>query len=265
MAYASVGRKRIYYETRGNGEPLLLLMGWQGDRTWWPESLLLRLEKSFLLILMDHRGTGLSTDPLGVYSIKSLAKDATLVLDDLNLPSASLLSVSMGGMVAQAMAIYYADRVDKLILTSSSAKVGLFRGLNKEQKNAWISYLRRRDRRLDEFILDLLFSKDCKNDDSPAIKEFLNQTNQQRTPVRTVIQQFLAIQLFDSRKKLQGLSIPTLVVSGDDDMIIGVHHSEALCRFISNSQLHLIQGGSHAMLGSAAEELARVYMAFLNK
>jgi len=157
MAYASIGRKRIYYETRGQGQPLLLLMGWQGNRTWWPESLLSRLEEHFLLILMDHRGTGFSHDPMGIYSIKSLAKDATLVLNDFGLSSAAVLGVSMGGMVAQAMAIHYPSRVDKLILTSSSAKIGLIRGLNKEQKQAWMSYLRKRDRGLQAFIMDLLF------------------------------------------------------------------------------------------------------------
>jgi len=264
MAYASIGRKRIYYESRGQGQPLLMLMGWQGNRTWWPESLLSFLEKNFLLILMDHRGTGLSKDPLGLYSIKNLAKDATLVLDDCGLSSAAVLGVSMGGMVAQAMAIYYPDRVNKMILTSSAAKIGLVRGLNKEQQQAWLSYVRKPDRSLQEFILDLLFSKDCKADDSHTIKNFINRTKQQRTPKRTIIKQFMAVQKFDSRKKLKHFRKPTLVVTGDNDMIIGAHHSEALCQFMPHAQLHLIQGGTHAMLEAEAEELARVYLEFLS-
>jgi len=264
MAYASIGRKRIYYETRGQGQPLLMLMGWQGNRTWWPESLLSRLEDHYLLILMDHRGTGLSKDPLGLYSIKDLAKDATLVLDDFGLSSASVLGVSMGGMVAQAMAIHYPDRVKKLVLTSSSAKIGIIRGLNKEQQQAWLSYLRKRDRGLQEFILDLLFSKDCKVDDSDIINRFVNRTTRERTPTRTVIKQFMAVQRFDSRKKLKHFRKPTLVVTGDNDMIIGAHHSEALCHCIPHAKLRLIQGGTHAMLDAEAEELAQVYLEFLN-
>jgi len=264
MAYASIGRKRIYYETRGQGQPLLMLMGWQGNRTWWPESLLSRLEAQYLLILMDHRGTGLSKDPLGLYSMKDLAKDATLVLDDFGLSSAAVLGVSMGGMVAQAMAIHYPDRVKKLVLTSSSAKTGMIRGLNKEQQQAWLSYLRKRDRGLQEFILDLLFSKDCKVDDSPAIKNFVNRTAQERTPARTVFKQFMAVQRFDSRKKLKHFRKSTLVVTGDNDMIIGAHHSEALCQFIPHAKLHMVQGGTHAMLDAEAEELAQVYLEFLN-
>jgi len=264
MAYVNIGRKQIYYETRGQGQPLLMLMGWQGNLTWWPESLLSRLEKDFLLILMDHRGTGLSKDPLGFYSMKGLAKDATLVLDDIGLTSVAVLGVSMGGMVAQAMAIHYPSRVDKLILTSSSAKTGLIRGLNKEQQQAWISYLRKRDRGLQEFILDLLFSKDCKGDDSRAIKDFINRSKQKRTPTRTTIKQFMAVQKFDGRKKLKYFRKPTLVVTGDNDMIIGAHHSEALCQFMPHAKLYIIQGGTHAMLDAKAEELARVYLEFLN-
>jgi pimeloyl-ACP methyl ester carboxylesterase len=264
MAYAIIGRKRIYYETRGQGRPLLLLMGWQGNRTWWPESLLSRLENNFLLILMDHRGTGMSKDPFGLYSIKGLAKDATRVLDDIGLSSAAVLGVSMGGMVAQAMAIHYPDRVDRLILTSSSAKIGLVRGLNKEQQQAWLSYLRKRDRGLQLFIMDLLFSKDCKNSDSHDIKNFINRTNQQPTSMRSIIKQFMAIQKFDSRKKLKLFRKPTLVVTGDNDMIIGAHHSHALCRFIPHAKLHIIKGGTHAMLDAEAEELSSIYLDFLS-
>jgi len=263
MPYVSKGRKRIYYETRGQGEPLLLLMGWQGNRTWWPESLLSRLEKHFLLILMDHRGTGLSKDPIGLYSIKALAKDATLVLDHFGLSSSCVLGVSMGGMIAQAMAIHFPDRLKKLVITSSSAKVGLIRGLNKKQQKAWLSYLRKRDRGLQEFIMDQLFSRDGNSDDHHTIANFISRTKQQRTPTRTVIKQFMAVQLFDSRKKLKHFDKPTLVVTGDNDMIIGSHHSKALSSLLPQARLHLVKGGTHAMLDADAEELASVYIEFL--
>ena len=265
MAYASTGRKRIYYETRGQGEPLLLLMGWQGNRTWWPESLLSRLEKHYLLILMDHRGTGLSKDPLGLYSIKGLAKDATLVLDQCGLSAAAVLGVSMGGMVAQAMAIHYPDRVKTLILTSSSAKVGLVRGLNTEQKQAWLGYLRKRDRSLQAFIMDLLFSSDCRDENNATIKSFVSRVSQNRASHRTVIKQFMAVQRFDSRKKLKHFQKPTLVVTGDNDLIIGSHHSEVLCQCIPHARLHIVKGGTHAMLDAEAEELSRVYINFLTQ
>lgn len=264
MAYVGIGRKHIYYETRGQGKPLLMLMGWQGNRTWWPESLLSRLEKHYLLILMDHRGTGLSKDPLGLYGIKDLAKDATLVLDHFGLSSAAVLGVSMGGMVAQAMAIHYPEYVDKLILTSSSAKIRLVGGLNKEQQQAWLSYLRKPDRGLQEFILDLLFSRDCKDDESHTIKNFINRTKALPTSRRTVVKQFMAVQRFDSRKKLKHFRKPALVVTGDNDMIIGAHHSEKLCQILPHAKLHLIQGGTHAMLDAEAEQLSKVYLEFLN-
>jgi pimeloyl-ACP methyl ester carboxylesterase len=112
--------------------------------------------------------------------------------------------------------------------------------------------------------MDLLFSRDCKGDDSHLIKNFISRTRQQRTPARTVIKQFMAVQLFDGRKKLKHFHKPTLVVTGDNDMIIGSHHSEALSTFIPHAKLHLVRGGTHAMLDAEAEELARVYIEFLN-
>ena len=160
------------------------------------------------------------------------------------------------------MAIHFPERVDKLAITSSSAKVGLIRGLNREQQQLWLKYLRKRDRGLQMFILDLLFSKDCKADENEAIKQFIGRTQQQKTSTRTVIKQFMAVQKFDSRKQINRFKKPTLVVTGDNDMIIGAHHSKALCQLIPHAKLHLIQGGSHAMLDAKAGELSRLYLDF---
>ena len=147
---------------------------------------------------------------------------------------------------------------------SSSANVGLLRGVNIKKQEAWLSFIRERDRGLEQFILDLLFSKDCKVDKNEDIQNFINLSNEQRTSLRTIVKQFLAVQRFDSRKRLSKICQPTLVITGDNDMIINSLHSEVICEAIPNAKLYIIEGGTHAMLNAKAEELAKVYIEFLN-
>lgn len=264
MPLASNGTISIHYETRGDGPPLLLLMGWQGNRTWWPESLLSRLEPHFRLILMDHRGTGRSGDSPGLYTLGTLARDAIAVLDTLGIERAHVLGVSMGGMVAQELALCYPERLRHLTLMSTTARPGIIRGLSKEQQQAWFGYLLQRDRTFQEFLLDMLFSRDVKANPTPAIEGFLERRNNERTPKSTVLRQYLALQMFNSRRRLKRIKSPTLVITGSNDLIIAAHHAHDLQKRIPGAQLHEVHGGSHAMLDTEAEELADVIVTFLH-
>ena len=265
MPYAINGNVKTHYETRGDGPPLLMLMGWQGNRTWWPESLLSGLETHYRLILIDHRGTGLSSDTPGLYALVDLARDAVGVLDTLGIDKADILGVSMGGMVAQELSLHFPDRARKLVLISTSAKPRSLEGMTEKQKQAWIGYLKKRDRKPREFLLDLLFSRDCKNDPPPNIKNFISRVSTQRAPQKTIFKQYIAIQRFNSRKRLKRLGQPTLVITGTDDLIVPSRHSHDLHVRLPNARLHEIVGGSHALLDASAVELTHEIQQFLQK
>lgn len=265
MPILKQGRLQIHYEIRGEGPPLLLLMGWQGNMHWWPERMLAQLEKKFQLILMDHRGVGHSKDRFGLYSIASLARDATVLLDALGLDAVHVLGVSMGGMVAQSLALHFPQRVDRLMLTSTSPRVGLLGSMNTQQKQRWLDYLKRPNRHPEKFLVELLFSSEPGHPKMfKGDGELQKMILASRTSFKTTLKQFLAIQGFDVRHRLTELKHKTLVVTGDNDLIIGAHHSHLLHRHLPNARLYEIKGGSHAMLDSAALELAEVYRAFLD-
>ena len=105
----------VYYERRGQGEPLLLISGFAISGAVF-EPVLAPYEERFECILYDHRGAGRSRTPLRPISIPELAADAVRVLDELGLESAHVMGVSMGGMVAQEMAIRFPHRVRGLVL-----------------------------------------------------------------------------------------------------------------------------------------------------
>ena len=106
----------LYYERRGTGEPMLLVQGLGGNSLHWGEGFLGGLEDRFELILFDNRGAGRSAPFEGEHTIAELAQDALGLLDALEIQTAHIVGISMGGMVAQEIVLAAPDRVLTLTL-----------------------------------------------------------------------------------------------------------------------------------------------------
>jgi pimeloyl-ACP methyl ester carboxylesterase len=119
--YADSNGTKIYYQLRGKGEPLVLLMGFGADGNVW-EKHVAEYEKHFTCILIDNRGVGLSDQPKGPYTTKMMAKDTAVVMDHAGITNARVAGISMGGAIAQQLAINYKDKVRSLVLVSTWSK-----------------------------------------------------------------------------------------------------------------------------------------------
>src|SRR4051812_18515403 len=115
MAFATRGDSSIYWTETGAGDPLLLIMGLGATHEWW-NRLLPVVAPRFRTILFDNRGVGRSDTPPGPYSIPEMADDAAAVLDAAGVESAHVFGASMGGMIAQELALRHPTRVRSLIL-----------------------------------------------------------------------------------------------------------------------------------------------------
>ena len=111
-----VGDDELYYERSGSGEPLLLIMGMSGTHLTWGESFLDALRRDFEIAVYDHRGMGRSAPTQPPFSIADLAEDAAALLDELGWESAHVAGISMGGMVAQELALRHPERIRTLTL-----------------------------------------------------------------------------------------------------------------------------------------------------
>jgi 3-oxoadipate enol-lactonase len=116
MSLADTGAVRISYERAGAGPPLLLIMGMSGTFAHWHPAFLERLRASFDTIVYDHRGVGESSPLEGELTTALLAGDAAGLLDALDVESAHVLGISMGGMVAQQLALAQPSRTRTLTL-----------------------------------------------------------------------------------------------------------------------------------------------------
>src|SRR6476469_2545532 len=119
LTTVAVNGAQIVYRRVGKGRPLLVLNGFGATSADWDPSFINRLSSSNELILLNNRGIGGSTDHGQSFDIAKLAADAAHVIETLGIERASVMGWSMGGFIAQALALNYADRVDKLVLLST--------------------------------------------------------------------------------------------------------------------------------------------------
>src|SRR5215211_420992 len=121
MPLASVNGLDLYYEETGSGPPLLLIAGLSGNTLGWA-MLQPTLAERFRVIAFDNRGAGRSSAPPGPYTTRRMADDAAALLDRLGVARAHVLGFSMGGMVAQELALHHPARVGRLVLYGTLAR-----------------------------------------------------------------------------------------------------------------------------------------------
>jgi pimeloyl-ACP methyl ester carboxylesterase len=119
MPFARSNGINLYYEIHGHGEPLVLIAG-IGYSLWIWHRMIPYLEKSAQVIAFDNRGVGKSDKPPGPYSAQVMADDTAGLLDTLGIPKATVLGHSMGGFVAQAMALEHPGKIGRLVLCSTN-------------------------------------------------------------------------------------------------------------------------------------------------
>ena len=255
-----VNQADLYYEIHGHGEPLLMLQGWGMDITGW-QYILEPLSQVFQVILLDNRGTGRSEVTPGEYTTRLLADDAAALLDHLKIRNAHVLGWSMGGMIAQELALAYPRKVNRLILAASSAKVTA-----KSSFIAWsnVEAINRGELQTSvNWQLSFCFSKAVFADE-PMLFEIKESALNPPYPstVEGLVNQFAAVASHNRRRQLRRIKSPTLVLGAVEDGIIDVDQVKALALEIDDSQLRILPGG-HMFHVEYSDLFARTVIEFL--
>ena len=237
---ANINDAKLYYEIHGQGDPLLMIQGWGMDISGW-QNIIYPLSKVFQVIVFDNRGTGRSEVTPGDYTTRQLADDAAALLDHLKIESAHVLGWSMGGMIAQELALAYPDKVNRLILSASSARVN-----EKSSFIAWANIEAIARGELETAVnwqLSLCFSNALLANEA-LLAEVKHRTLNPPYPVTLdgLISQYAAVVSHDRRRQLGSITSPTLVLGAREDGIIDMGQVEALAREIPNSQLRMLPG-----------------------
>lgn len=266
MPRAKVNGINLYYEAYGQGEPLIMIMGFSGTLAGW---IFQRraFQKHFQVITFDNRGVGKTDKPDGPYSIRMMAEDTIGLMNHLKIEKAHILGVSMGGYIAQEIAINYPQRVKKLVLGCTYARqdekcghsteyhcgLGLPDGCSADElKKVPVSKVLRTE-------FPLAFN----NRLYKVVTALLMNVFARRMATEGVAAQFQAIAEHDTLERLHLIQAPTLVITGTQDRIIKPASSEVLAKMIPNAGLVEIAGGSHSVFIGKSNRFNKEVLDFL--
>jgi pimeloyl-ACP methyl ester carboxylesterase len=255
----------MQYDVRGSGEALLLIPGFASGAWSWswqtPE-----LSKTFEVITFDPIGISRSTIRDGeVVSIPAIAKDIAGLIDSLGLGRVNVLGISFGGFVAQEFALRFPGRVQRLILASTS-----FGGSNHVAPStpvlsafASTEGLNSADRI--RKYMTVAFRPEFVRMNEEAVDEFCRLREQNNVPREIYMQQLQAALNFDVENELSTITADTLVITGDDDIVVPPENSSNLAACIPGANLETISGSGHMVFVEKADEFNRIVSQFLKR
>lgn len=221
---------------------------------WQPQ--MQALTKHFRVLRYDMRGHGNSPSPAGPYSIADLGNDVLALLDHHNIQQASICGISLGGVIAQWLGIHAAERVDKLILCNTAAKVGTDEGwqkrINDVRANGMAS--------IADTVIARWFTPPFAASNAQIIADI--REGMLACNVEGYAACCEALRLNDLRNAIKHINAPTLVIAGEHDVVCTPADAAYLHEQILNSQLQTLPA-SHLSTIEAAEQFNKSLLHFL--
>ena len=234
----------IYYQVRGKGEPLVLIMGFGADGDVW-EKHVAEYEKHFTCYILDNRGVGKSDQPKGPYTTPMMAADTIAVMDHAGVAKAKVAGISMGGAIAQELAINYPDRVQCLALISTWPK------FNNYAKTVYENLKKLRVTSDPATFMELLqlwiFAPPYYEEYMADLAEGQASAQQNAHPQSQAgfEGQLDACIHHDTVDRLPQIKVPTLITVGDMDIFTPPAFSEILHAGIAGSEYVTFPTGGH--------------------
>jgi pimeloyl-ACP methyl ester carboxylesterase len=239
MPLARLNSIKINYRVAGQGEPLVMIMGFSAGRIgWMPQTHFFK--KYYRVITFDNRGAGKSDKPPGPYSTRMLADDTVKLMDLLGIDKAHVMGLSMGGMIAQELAINYPQRVMKLVLAATYARQDETSGDTLEQAE----FLNLTPEKKASALIGLAFNKPFYRFTIGLLARVLTRFTGASDGVGIAGQSEACLK-HDTLDRLSSITAPTLVIVGTGDRIIKPASSEVIAGKIPNARLVRVEGASH--------------------
>jgi pimeloyl-ACP methyl ester carboxylesterase len=246
MPHARAGRVRIHYEELGDRDApaLVLVRGLARSARFWLGFAELLTDR-YRVVLLDNRGIGRSDAPLPPYDTASMADDVAAVLDHAGIPRAHVFGISLGGMIAQWVAVKHASRVDRLVLGCTTAggnagarpplaaRLALLRGGTMPFHEAM--------RATAPYVIGPRFLESRPD----VVEAWVDIARKEPASFGGLLGQILAAARHSSIRHLARIEAPTLVITGDEDRLIPPLCSYRLAELIPNARLRVMCGAGH--------------------
>lgn len=269
MPHATVDGRKVYYELHPakydvGAPPLMLVTGLSGSCRGWLPLQVPEFSRGRDTLLFDNRGAGESEDPGGPFTTADLARDAVGLLDALDIAKADVLGAFMGGMVAQEMALAAPERVRRLVLVGTCARLD---GKRRMLVQDWARLARSglpvgalTRERLVWTLQDETFEQ---TDLIEAMVEFFEKDEAPST-ADLFARQCDACLAHDTSKRLAEIAHATLVVCGRHDQLTPPKLNRELADGVPDAHLVVLSYGGHLVMAESAEQFNHAVLQFLD-
>jgi pimeloyl-ACP methyl ester carboxylesterase len=262
-----VGDIDIAYKTFGKGDHILLISGSGNVMDVWPTHFLKELASNHTVIIFDNRGVGNTTVGTRPFSIGQFANDTVGLLDALDIQRIDVLGFSMASFIAQQLALTHPERVNRLVLYGASC--GGQEGIPQTQEVTMTisDFVNNRSQNADAF-LSVTFPPEWIRM-NPNYLETIPKTTE-IVLFTTLVKQFNVVEDWLSRNwtgicdQLQHISIPTLIITGAEDVAVPAANSLILVQKIPSAWLVQIKGAGHGLMYQYPEEFSEIVKTFLS-
>lgn len=274
MAFLTIGKENntditLYYEDRGTGKPVVLIHGWPLNGASWERQTAALLAAGYRVVTYDRRGFGRSSAPSEGYDYNTMAEDLYKLIEALDLKDAAIFGFSMGGgEVARYMGKFNNGRVTKCgfvsAITPALRKDGgnpegidpkIFDGIKAGIENDRYDFL--------QSFGKLFYSQGLLTHAVSEAKlqaDFVVASQSNYGAMLFTVDAWLE----DFRTDIKQITVPTLVIHGDDDKVIPLENAGArMPGLIASAKLHVVKGGPHGLIWTHAAEVNTAMLEFL--
>jgi 3-oxoadipate enol-lactonase len=253
--------QRLYYEVHGEGEPLLCVMGLAVDTLGWTLQVPAWSQR-FRTIVFDNRDVGQSSQAGGDYAVADMARDTLALADALELGSFHLVDLSMGGAIAQELALAAPERVRTLTLCVTFGGGGRW---GRDHARIWAERSRGRSREeaIDELLLLCLSERTYENAGLVAFLRTRMLENPHPQSPEAFMRQLVATSRHEARDRLGQLTMPVHVIGAEQDVLLPVWKSRELAELIPGARLTVLEGAAHGVNLERAEDFNAAVLDFL--
>ena len=251
---------KLYVEEHGDGHPLLLITG-LGYAIWSWQRQIPAWSRHFRLVAVDNRGTGRSPKAPGPYSIEEMADDAAEALDGRR---AHVAGFSMGGYIAQTVALRHPELVEKLVLVCTGTGGPDHQEIPEETNAVWLANAGKTPPEFARATMPLSFRPGWTEEHPDEFEQLLRDRLEHPTPLECWQAQYDACWRFvEKRTPVEEIAAPALVLHGDADRVVPYENGAALARRIPGAELITFAGAGHLLFLEEAERFNGVVTAFL--
>lgn len=262
MGRIRVGEINLYYERHGRGEPLLLIEG-LGYASWMWYRQVPELSRHFEVIVFDNRGVGGSDMPDEKYALADMAGDAAGLLSALGIPRAHLLGASMGGFIAQEMALRYPEKVDRIVLGCTSFGGRESIPIPEETRKAMFEVDGLDPEEVLRRNMALAFSPGYMKNNRGDFDRLISVRLANPVPRYSWLRQAEAALGHDTSSRLREITQPALVCTGDLDRVVPMENSVMLAARLPDARLEIFRGAGHLFFIEQPEAFNQMVMEFL--